>query len=132
MIFFKFFNFQEIRNKLQQQNTELEEIKQKIKILDEIEASFLEIHVTKIETVEDSISKLSSDLLATEDALFKEGELITKLESDLRCLRNTLQETSFKIQLYQARGHIDIKRLKLSASHLKVCQSEEQTNNVMP
>ena len=117
-----FFYFQEMRNKLQHKNIELEEVKTKIKILDETEDSCLEIHLTKIETVEHSIAKLSSDLVDYENALSKEGEIISKLESDLRCLRNILQETSFKIQLYQARGHIDIKRLKLSANHLKVCQ----------
>ena len=111
-----------MRKNLQQQNIELEEVKTKIKILDETEDSCLEIHLTQIETVENSISKLSSDLVEHENALAKEGEIISKLESDLRCLRNILQETSFKIQLYEARGHIDIKRLKLSASHLKVCQ----------
>ena len=111
-----------MRNKLQQQNIELEEIKKRIKNLEGTEASCLEIHLTKIETTEHSISKLSSDLVEYQNALSKESELISKLESDLRCLRNILQETSFKIKLYQARGHIDIKRLKLSANHLKVCQ----------
>ena len=109
-----------MRNKLQQQNIDLTEIKRKIKI--DAEASYLEIHLAKIEAVENSISKLSSDLVAYENALSKEEETISKLESDLRCLQNILQETSFKIQLYQARGHIDIKRLRLSANHLKVCQ----------
>ena len=113
---------QDVRNKLQSKNIELEEVKTKIKILDETEDSCLEIHLTKIETVEHSISKLSADLVEYENALSKEGEMISKLESDLRCLRNILQETSFKIKLYEARGHIDIKRLKLSANHLKVCQ----------
>ena len=114
-----------MRNKLQQQNGDLAEIKKKIKILDETEASCLEIHLTKIETVENSISKFSSDLVAYENALSKEEEMISKLEADLKCLKNILQETSFKIKLYQARGHIDIKRLKLSANNLKVCQTQQ-------
>ena len=109
-----------MRNKLQQQNIDLTEIKRKIKI--DAEASYLEIHLAKIEAVENYISKLSSHLVAYENALSIEEETISKLESDLRCLQNILQETSFKIQLYQARGHIDIKRLRLSANHLKVCQ----------
>ena len=114
-----------MRNKLQQQQIDLTEIKKKIKSLDETEASSLEIHFAKIETVENSISEVSADLVAYENALSKEEEIISKLASDLRCLQNILQETSFKIKLYQARGHIDIKRLKLSANNLKVCQTQQ-------
>ena len=66
-----------------------------------------------------------------EAALSKEGEMISKLEWDLRCLRNILQETSFKIKLYQARGHIDIKRLRLSAKHLEVCQFNKQSDPII-
>ena len=63
-----------------------------------------------------------TDLGLKDEALARDGEIVSKLESQLRSMKNTVQETSFKIKLYQARGHIDIKRLRGSAEKLKVCR----------
>ena len=50
--------------------------------------------------------------------------IVTKFERQLGQVRTVVQETAFRTELYLARGHIDIKRLRLSADKLKVCQTE--------
>ena len=100
------------------------ELKRKIQILDQTETEgFLVRHISRIENTETSIARLTTDLAIKDEKLKRDEEIISKLESQLRDLRNTIQETALKILLYQARGHIDIKRLRGSAERLKVCQN---------
>ena len=101
------------------------ELRRKIKILDETETGgALEIHTAKIEATENALARLSSDLDHKDLELARCEEIISKFERQLGQVRTVVQETAFRTELYLARGHIDIKRLRLSADKLQVCQTE--------
>ena len=80
----------------------------------------LDLIVMKFKTVEHTLTELHTEAIDTEIQTTEEGRLWEDLNRKMKTMRSIIGETSFKLELSLARGHIDIKRLETAAKNIKV------------
>ena len=71
--------------------------------------------------IEDKFDKISQEVFEMENEVKNEDAVWKDLNIKMRSMRDKIGETSFRMELMLARGHIDIKRLNSAAIKIKVC-----------
>merc|ERR1712106_907496 len=127
----KFLSIQDIKSRLVLDNRHLKIIEEDLKQLrlynpDIAAAENLEI---KFKLIENSLKELCQDAKETEIQAAEEESLWDDLNGKMRNMRSVIGETSFKLELSLARGHIDIKRLEVAANNIKALESDHLSHD---
>ena len=118
-----YFSLQEIKQSLDLQKCHLKLIRNHLidlrSIIHDLGAfSRIENHLSFIE---DKFDKISQEVFEMENEVKNEDAVWKDLNIKMRSMRDKIGETSFRMELMLARGHIDIKRLNSAAIKIKVC-----------
>lgn len=74
----------------------------------------------KFTSVENVLKELIKDAEETQMEATEEGILWDDMNEKMKRMRQCIGETNFKLELFLARGHIDIKRLEAATQNIKV------------
>jgi len=78
----------------------------------------------KFTSVENVLKELIKDAEETQMEATEEGILWDDMNEKMKRMRQCIGETNFKLELFLARGHIDIKRLEAATQNIKALETQ--------